>query len=113
VTWPGPQHLHEALGGRTVPNSVWRPLKSLKRSWKTTAKTAEIEQPHRFHDVRARYITEVAKGSSAAIAQAAARHADPTTTAGYVNVAADEVSDAVAKAVATRNPHRAKLRKVK
>jgi integrase len=109
VTWPGPQYLHDALGGRKVPNNVWRPLKSLKRSWKTTAKSAEIKQPHRFHDVRARYITEVAKSSSAAIAQAAARHADPTTTAGYVDIAAGEVSDAVAKAVATRKrsrPHR-------
>lgn len=113
VTWPGPKYLHDALAGGTVPNDVWRPLKSLKRSWKTTAKTAEIGQPHRFHDVRARYITEVAKGSSAAIAQAAARHADPTTTAGYVNIAAGEVSDAVAKAVATRKRPRPKIRILK
>jgi integrase len=113
VTWPGPKYLHDALGGGTVPNDVWRPLKSLKRSWKTTAKTAEIGQPHRFHDVRARYITEVAKGSSAAIAQAAARHADPTTTAGYVDIAAGEVSDAVAKAVATRKRPRPKIRILK
>jgi integrase len=113
VTWPGPQYLHDELGGRSVPNNAWRPLKSLKRSWKTTAKKAEIDQPHRFHDVRARYITEVAKGSSAAIAQAAARHADPTTTAGYVNIATDEVSGAVARAVATRKRSQTKLRVLK
>ena len=110
VTWPGSQYLHQALRGRKVPNNVWRSLKSLKRSWKTTAKSAEIKQPHRFHDVRARYITEIAKGSSAAITQAAARHADPTTTAGYVNIAAGEVSDAVAKAIAIRKGSRPKLR---
>ena len=96
-----------------MPNNVWRSLKSLKRSWKTTAKNAEIEQPHRFHDVRARYITEIAKGSSAAITQAAARHADPTTTAGYVNIAANEVSEAVAKAMATRKRPRSTLRILK
>ena len=110
VTWPGSQYLHQALRGRKVPNNVWRSLKSLKRSWKTTAKSAEIKQPHRFHDVRARYITEIAKGSSAAITQAAARHADPTTTARYVNIAAGEVSDAVAKAIAIRKGSRPKLR---
>lgn len=52
-------------------------------------------------------------GSSAAIAQAAARHADPTTTAGYVDIAAGEVSDAVAKAVATRKRPRPKIRILK
>jgi integrase len=87
------------LKGETMPEpeKAWQPLKSIKRSFRTSAKRAEIATPSRFHDIRARYITEVAKGASGAITQAAARHADFKTTQRYINVGSDEVSAAVSR----------------
>jgi hypothetical protein len=108
VTWPGPKHWRPMLRGEEVPREAWRPLKSVRRSWRTTIKTGEIDQPHRFHDVRARYVTEVAKVQAAAT-QDAARHADPATTALYIKLAAGEVRAAVAKAIG-RRPKRANLK---
>lgn len=110
VTWPGPKHFRHFLAGREVPGEAWTSLKRITRSWRTTIRTAGIEDPHRFHDVRARYVTEVAKVQPAA-AQAAARHQDPATTALYVRLATSEISDAVSQAV-DRRPV-AKLRSVK
>lgn len=95
VTWPGPKHWNAYLRGEKVPADCWVPLKSVRRSWKTTA--AGIAQPHRMHDIRARYITEVAK-ETPAFAQEAARHADPSTTAGYIAYAGAEVARAVGRA---------------
>lgn len=99
------------LRGEPIPREDWRPLKGIRRSWKTTIKTAGIERPHRFHDVRARYVTEVAKVQKAA-AQDAARHQDPATTAMYIKLADMEIRDAVAQANA-RRPARAKFKVVK
>jgi integrase len=101
VTWPGPKKWRAWLQGQEVSNSDWRPLKGITRSWKTSARAAGIEQPRRFHDVRARYITEVAKVQPAA-AQDAARHQDSSTTALYIKLAAGEIRQAVALAVAKR-----------
>ena len=42
--------------GRGVPPDAWRPLKSVRKSWATSAKDAGIEKPRRFHDVRGAYI---------------------------------------------------------
>jgi hypothetical protein len=100
------------LRGEEVPRESWRPLKSVRRSWRTTIKTGEIDQPHRFHDVRARYVTEVAKVQTAAT-QDAARHADPATTALYVKLAAGEVRAAVTEALARRPIPIAKLKVIK
>lgn len=111
VTWPGPTHWRAMLREEEIPRAAWRPLKSVRRSWRTTIKTGEIDQPHRFHDVRARYVTEVAKVQAAAT-QDAARHADPATTALYIKLAAGEVRIAVAEAL-TRRPQRAQLKVVK
>lgn len=111
VTWPGPKLWRAMLRGEEIPKSEWRPLKGIRRSWKTTIKTAGIERPHRFHDVRARYITEVAKVQKAA-AQGAARHQDPATTALYIRLADSEIRDAVAQANA-RRPSKSKLLVVK
>ncbi len=95
VTWPGRSHWQAYLAGEPVPAGCWVPLKSVRRSWATTA--AGIERPHRMHDIRARYITEVAKADPA-FAQDAARHADPATTAGYIAFAGAEVARAVGRA---------------
>lgn len=111
VTWPGKKFFRQYLAGKSVPDHCWRPLGSIRRSWNGSARRAGVEDAHRFHDVRARYITEVAKILPAA-AQDAARHQDASTTAMYVKLATHEVRDAVSRAVAQR-PGRPKLRSVK
>jgi hypothetical protein len=112
VTWPGKKHFQKFLAGKPVPNDCWEALKSVRKSWKATGRRAGIEQPHRFHDVRARYITEVAKVQPAA-AQDAARHQDPSTTALYIKLASSEIRSAVAQAVARRPKSSAKLKVVR
>lgn len=101
VTWPGPIHVRAVLAGRRPDGLEWRPLKTLSGSWRKSAGRAGVADPHRFHDVRARYITAVAQADKAATKQAA-RHQDPATTDLYISVADDEVRQAVAKAVARR-----------
>ncbi len=102
ITWPGPVHRHAFMVGRKVPAGVWRPLKSIRRSWKHSGKAAGVANPHRFHDVRARMITEVAKVQQSA-AKGAARHQDPATTDLYIQLAATEIASAVKKATARRS----------
>jgi hypothetical protein len=112
ITWPGKKHFQKFLRGKEVPAGCWVPLKSIRKSWWASARRAGIDQPHRFHDVRARYITEVAKVQPAA-AQDAARHQDPSTTAMYIKLAGTEVRDAVRKAIGRRPVgHRTRLRSV-
>lgn len=101
VSWPGRQHVRAHLAGRRVPKDCWQPLKTLSGSWRKSAKRAGVEDPHRFHDVRARYITAVAQADKASTKQAA-RHQDPATTDLYISVADEEVRKAVAKAVSRR-----------
>jgi integrase len=108
VMWPGKKYFRHYLAGKPVPGHCWQPLQSIRRSWHGSARRAGIEGAHRFHDVRARYITEVAKILPAA-AQDAARHQDASTTAMYIKLATHEVRDAVACAIARRP----KLRSVK
>jgi integrase len=103
VTWPGRRHWKAVLRGEKPDGLAWEPLKSIRRSWRTSAKGLKIEgvsvsRPHRFHDVRARFITEVAKVAPSALTQQAARHADPATTARYTGIAAVEVAQAVERA---------------
>jgi hypothetical protein len=101
VTWPGKKYFRAFLAGKEVPRDCWQGLKSVRRSWKAAARRAGIQDPHRFHDVRARYITEVAKVQPAA-AQDAARHQDPSTTALYIKLASSEIRAAVATAISRR-----------
>ena len=110
VTWPGPKHFRHFMAGQEIPRAAWTSLKGITRSWRTTVRNAGIKEPHRFHDVRARYVTEVAKVQPAA-AQQAARHQDPATTALYVRLASNEIADAVGQAIARRPL--AKLKAVK
>lgn len=109
ITWPGPAHMADFLAGRPVPKEAWRPLKSIRRAWRSTIARAEIAHPHRLHDVRARYITEVAK-KNRGIAKEAARHADGATTEGYVAIAVSEVA-AVLRGVPA--PQKPRLRAVR
>jgi integrase len=97
VTWPGPKHFQGWLDGERVPVAAWRPLKAITSSWRGSARRAEIGRPHRFHDVRARFVTEVAKVQHAS-AQGAARHQQASTTAMYIHVADSEIASAVDRA---------------
>lgn len=95
VTWPGRAHWKAVLRGERPKGLQWVPLKSIRRSWRTTIKAAKVKRAHRAHDVRARYITEIAKVASSALTQEAARHADPATTALYTAIAGAEVARAL------------------
>lgn len=95
VTWPGRKHWRAWLAGEKPKGVEWTPLASIRRSWRTTAKTAGVGKGHRVHDARARYITEVAKVASSATTQEAARHQDPATTARYTAIAGAEVARAL------------------
>lgn len=108
ITYPSVANKIRGSGNRASldeidPASIeWRPLKSIRRAWRGTAAAAGIEQPRRFHDLRAAYITEVAKHErSGKKIQGVARHASFTTTERYIDIASSElvgVMDAVAKA---------------
>lgn len=89
ITWPGLDHLDTPEA--KVPRKAWRPLKSIRRTWRNTALKAKIEAPHRLHDVRARFITSVATVNRG-IAKEAARHADAETTEGYIGVSSGDVA---------------------
>lgn len=102
VTWPGAAHVHLVLAGKPAPKAKWQPLKSLGSSWRKSARRAGVDAPGRFHDVRARAITEVAKVQKAA-AQGFARHGSPAATAPYIRLADDEIALAAA-AAASRRP---------
>jgi integrase len=95
VTYPGSAYMAAYLAGEKVPREAWRPIKSVRRAWRSTAGKAKVAKPHRLHDVRARYITEVAKVASSATTQEAARHADAATTARYTAIAGAEVARAL------------------
>ena len=110
VTWPGRKHFRKFMVGKDIPSNVWQPLKSVRKSWVAAARRAGVEHPHRFHDVRARFVTEVARVQAAAT-QDAARHQDPATTALYIKLAATEIQEAVRQAVA-RRPVSQKLKAV-
>lgn len=99
ITWPGPDHYREFLKGEKVPAKCWRPVKSIDGSWRKSGRG--IDGAHRFHDIRARYITSVAQANKG-VARQAARHQHSATTDLYIQVADDEVAQAVATAVARR-----------
>ena len=99
ISWPGPEHFQAFLRGEKVPVDSWRPVKSIDGAWRRSAKG--IDGAHRFHDVRARYITSVAQANKG-VARQAARHQHSATTDLYIQVADEEVAQAVAQAIAAR-----------
>jgi hypothetical protein len=101
VTWPGPQHLWRLAQGKPVPAKAWRPLKSIRKAWRTTAGD-DVERPHRFHDVRGRYITQVAGTASAVNTRLAARHKEQSTTDRYIEIGKKETANAVRAAMRRR-----------
>lgn len=93
VTWPGAKGKAAVMRGEPAPKGTkWEPVKSIRRAWRTTAKG---ERGHRFHDLRASYITELATVASAAVVQEAARHADPSTTRRYIGGMGGAITSAI------------------
>lgn len=63
-----------------------RPIRNPRRAWKSALRRLGVEGRWRFHDVRARYITEIANIASSATTQALARHKSAATTALYTGI---------------------------
>lgn len=103
ITWPGPAYMAAAAAGLPVPRDCWRPLKSIRRAWRSTVRKAGVDHPHRFHDVRARYITDIATHHRG-LAKEAARHADPATTERYISIASTTVAAALKTLPAPKKP---------
>lgn len=96
VTWPGLVGMSALRNGKPIAEDTeWKPLTTIKTAWNGTARRASLTKKHRFHDVRARYVTEIAKDASGAATQKAARHADPKTTQRYIGIASSEIADIV------------------
>ena len=110
VTWPGRYWFKRVARGEQPPPDVWQPLKTIRRSWGDTIERAGIESPHRFHDVRAAYITNIAKLGSSAITKGLARHASMATSEKYIKVADEDLARAADRAADQRRP---KLKVVK
>ncbi len=76
-----------------APRSTWRRAQALMRS--------KYGRSWRWHDLRAAFITHVAINSGGVMAQTLARHSDPTTTQGYIEVA-DELRRLAAERLSAR-----------
>ncbi len=118
ITWPGLGWARRVFRGvmpaddATDPEtslSIWRPLKSIRRSWNGSARRAGIDQPQRYHDVRAAYITDIDRVASATTTRLLARHASMATTQKYIGLVDSELAEA-ANVAAKR---RAKMKIVK
>jgi len=73
----------------------WRTIESPKTAWATAMKVIEGEfgRRWRWHDIRAAYITQVAKTAGPMAAQALARHSDFRTTQGYIGLSDQDMRD--------------------
>lgn len=98
VLWPGPAWFKRFRQGQTPPAEAWRPIKTFRRSWRDTVEAAGIERPHRFHDVRAAFITNIAEMASSTITKGLARHASMVTTEKYIKVVDKKFADAAEEA---------------
>ncbi|MBP6770271.1 MAG: hypothetical protein KA171_21010 [Reyranella sp.] len=118
VTWPGLKatrrmRLGEAPADDAVDpvtgRSIWGPLKSIRKSWNTSAKAAGVDHPHRYHDVRAAYITDIDRVAGATATRLLARHASMSTTQKYIGLDDQELAGAANRAA----KRRAKLKVVR
>lgn len=64
-----------------------RPIKDSRTAWRTLRKKFGIEKRHRFHDLRAAYITALAYQASPRVVQELARHKSMATTQMYIKIA--------------------------
>jgi len=110
VTWPGVLAARRLRLGQ-IPDdaavdaegrSIWAPLKSIRKSWNTSAKAAGVAHPHRYHDVRAAYITDIDRVAGATATRLLARHASMTTTQKYIGLDDQELAGAANRAAKRR-----------
>lgn len=111
VTWPGVKAARRLRLGEipddaaTDPKtgrSIWAPVKSIRRSWNQTAKAAGVDQPHRYHDLRAAYITDIDRVAGATTTRLLARHASMSTTQKYIGLDGKELAGAADRAAKRR-----------
>jgi integrase len=102
VMWPGKFWYKAERRGERIPNDAWQPLKSIRRAWMDTIDRAGIENPHRFHDMRAAYITNAARLGSSKITKGLARHASMATTERYIKIVENELAEAAKRAARSR-----------
>ena len=111
VTWPGVRAARRLRLGE-VPDdtavdpktgrSIWAPLKSIRKSWNTSAEKAGVDQPHRYHDLRAAYITDIDRVAGATTTRLLARHASMSTTQKYIGLDGKELAGAADRAAKRR-----------
>ena len=118
ITWPGVKAARRMRLGeipadeavdRGTGQSIWAPVKSIRKSWNTSARKAGVDDPHRYHDLRAAYITDIDQVASTTDTRLLARHASIATTQKYIGIA-DRGLAGVANRAAKR---RARLKVVK
>jgi integrase len=63
------------------------PIKDARSAWRRLCKKFNVKGQHRFHDLRAAYITALAHHAPARVVQELARHKSMTTTQGYIRIA--------------------------
>jgi integrase len=102
VMWPGRDWFKKQRRGERVPNEAWQPLTTFRRAWTDTIERAGIERPRRFHDLRAAYITNIARLGSSAITKGLARHASMATTERYIKLVEHQLAEAADRAAKSR-----------
>ncbi len=67
-------------------NKQWRPVKDIRRAWKTAQREAGIAQPYRFHDNKAAFSTNLLEATDdIETVRKASRHRQVSTTRVYLN----------------------------
>lgn len=111
VTWPGVRAARRLRLGEIPDDAavdhktgrpIWVPLKSIRKSWNTSAKAAGVDQPHRYHDLRAAYITDIDRVAGATTTRLLARHASMSTTQKYIGLDGKELAGAADRAAKRR-----------
>lgn len=74
------------MGEARPPAPQPSPVANLKTAWAAAQRRAGITPRYRLHDLRACFITDVAKVAGNRVVQSLARHISATTTARYVKV---------------------------
>ncbi len=72
-----------------------RPIKDARTAWRTLRGKLGIEGRHRFHDLKAAYVTALALHAPARVVQELARHKSMATTQNYIRVADTAQREAV------------------
>lgn len=80
-----------------------RPIKDARSAWRRLRRMFHIERQHRFHDLRATYITALAHQAPGRVVQELARHKSMTTTQSYIRIA-DEAQREAVEAIGVNRP---------